>query len=548
MANEDGEVTNDGLGSSGPPPPGSEELPTSAGAPTLLDAPPAPVGAPSVGATGPTPPPATAPLLPRRDDQPVARGLEVGGVVLAGFFGNLVLRTGEVASLAGSLVVLAVVAVLVVSGRVRRAEPMVFLGLAALLAPWLMVRADGFTTTATVVAIVTLVGVATGLSLEGNAFNARIRDLARHVWSPVYEWMYGLGLVKRFAKAFSSERKLTPLLRGLAIAAPVLLVFTTLLASADEVFARLLLLDDLPTLVGHIILTLAVSIGLFGWVSRAAHATKSSKNSVDLRVLGPLEITIVLGSLMTLFAAFVITQIVVAFGGANHVLETEGLTAAEHARAGFFQLVWVAGLAVSLVGGLRALRKDAHDRVRDRFRPLALGTLALTVVIAGISIQRLLLYVGSFGLTPLRFWALAGAGCLAALMIVYALSIAGWHIDHAWYPGVAIIMGAVFVFGLNVANPDATVATFNLDNQSDPIDVDMLAGLSDDAVAPILESVDAIGGDERVRLIEELCARPDRETTFGLLQYNAGRIGADNALDAVCGTRVSASGIEGFRD
>lgn len=549
MANDDGDAADSGDGPDGPPPPGADQVPTSASVPTLVETPPdatdASIAEPVML---PPTPPAPVELLPKREDQPLARGMEIFGVVLAGFFGNLVLRTGEVASLAGALVVLVIVASLLASGRVRRTEPVIFLALASLLAPWLMVRSDNATTTATVVAIVTLIGVATGLSIHGSAFDTRIRDLAHHVWSPVYEWLYGLGLINRFATAHSSDRKLRPFLRGLAIAAPVLIVFTTLLASADEVFAKLLLLDDLPNLVGHIVLSLIVAVALFAWVSRAAHATRPSENSMDLRFLGPLEITIVLGSLMALFAAFVVTQIVVAAGGAEHVLQTEGLTAADHARAGFFQLLWVAGLAVTLVGGLRALRIDAPERGRDRFGPLALGTLALTLVIAAISIQRLLLYVGSFGLTPLRFWALAGAGGLSALIVVYALSIAGWRTSRAWYPGVAIVVAALFVFGLNVVNPDATVATFNLEHQTDPIDVDTLSRLSDDAVSPIVENFGSITGDERFVLVERLCARPDRETTFGVFQYNAGRVSADNSLDAVCGARVQASGAEGFGD
>ena len=44
-----------------------------------------------------------------------------------------------------------------------------------------------------------------------------------------------------------------------------------------------------------------------------------------------------------LFLAFVIVQLAVLFGGHDRVLRTTGLTYAEYARSGFWQLLAVAG-------------------------------------------------------------------------------------------------------------------------------------------------------------------------------------------------------------
>ncbi len=483
--------------------------------------------------------PQSAELLPKRLDSPTTGSTELFGVLVAGFFGNLVLRTGVVASAATVLVILTLAAVLVGSGRIRRREPLVFLVLAAVIAPWVAIRADNALTAMNVAMVVILLGVATGLSFRGSVFNARVRDLASHVWSPLYEWMYGLGLIGRFASMATSEHKLAPLLRGAAVAVPVLIVFTTLLASADDVFAEFLLLDDLPALVGHVLLTLAVAVLLFGWVSRSAHVTPTSSNPRNIRVLGPLEVTMILGSLAILFAAFVTTQVVVAAGGANHVLETEGLTQSEHARDGFFQLLWVAGLAVALVGGLRAARVIEPETGRDRFTPLALITLALTLLIAFVSIERLGLYVESFGLTPLRFWALAGAGGITLLIVTYAVSISGWRSSSDWFPGVAIVVGSLFTLGLNVANPDVRVADYNM-GRAAPVDVQTLGSLSDDAVVTMIGSIDTLAPADGEQLRNQLCARPDRQTSFGLFDFNAGRVAADDALDEYCAGRQSS--------
>ena len=235
-------------------------------------------------------------------------------------------------------------------------------------------------------------------------------------------------------------------------------------------------------------------------------------------------------------------QIVVAAGGAEHVLETEGLTQASHARRGFFQLLWVAGLAVALVGSLRSVRVIDPERGRDRFAPLALLTLVLTLVIAAISVQRLGLYVGSFGLTPLRLWALAGTAAVGLTIVTFAASVAGVGSEKSWFPGAVLCIAFALVFGLNAVNPDATVARYNISQMhSIDLDVGALTNLSDDAVPTIVERLNTLNPDLRSEAIESLCSRFDRTTSFGLLEYNVAAVGADNSLDQQCGVRPEPS-------
>jgi len=274
-------------------------------------------------------------------------------------------------------------------------------------------------------------------------------------------------------------------------------------------------------------------------LSRSAHALDSQDaNALSVRIVGPVEIMVVLGSLASLFAVFVALQLVVALGGADHVLETEGLTQADHARRGFFQLLWVAGLSTSLVGGLRATRSLDARKGQDRFVLLALVTLALTVVIAAVSVQRLLLYIGSFGLTQSRLWALVAAGAIGVGILLFAMSIVGWRKDQSWLPGSLVVLAASVVFVLNLMNPDAIVASYNLSNQTD-VDVVTISRLSDDAVPTILGRLD----EAPAELAQSMCGRRDRFSNYGLLDYNWAEVRADNMLDDLCGQRSLGSGF-----
>ncbi len=463
-------------------------------------------------------------------------------LVAAAFFANLALRT-SVATAAASIAVVGVVSMLVAGGRTLQRDAKILLACAVFLAPWLAIRSNAALTTVTFLAIFGLLTLACGLSLHGSLFDSRVRNFARHIGSLIYEWADGLTMVKRLASGAKANARGASLIRGALVAVPVLVVFGLLLASADDVFARFLLIGDLPAVLGHIITTFIVAVTFLALLSRRAHETKADENPTSFRFLGPIEINLILGSLAVLFAAFVGTQVLVALGGADHILETEGLTQADHARRGFFQLVWVAGLSMGLVGILRSVRRSREDLEelagddsraipKDRFVFLASATLMLTIAIAAVSIQRLLLYIGTFGLTPLRLWALIGAGAIGVAVLVYIISIRGFRAETDWFPGVAVLLIVALVFGLNVVNPDARVASYNLDRASS-VDGELLISLSPDATTTIIDNIDNARAVEGW-LATRLCDTPQRSTTFGLLEFNFAESSSDRALDQFC--------------
>jgi len=81
----------------------------------------------------------------------------------------------------------------------------------------------------------------------------------------------------------------------------------------------------------------------------------------------------VLAGLDVLFTAFVVAQAVTAAGGAATVLETRGLTYAQYARSGFFQLVAVALITLVVLLALRAFTQLVSRRARTVFLALDSG-------------------------------------------------------------------------------------------------------------------------------------------------------------------------------
>jgi hypothetical protein len=271
----------------------------------------------------------------------------------------------------------------------------------------------------------------------------------------------------------------------------LLTVFGALFASADAAFAEALARVtpelDVPTTVRWIFVFTVAALAIGGAAFlRAEPPDLSGLDTTEGRKVNRYEWAVPLGLLVVLFAAFVAVQLTVLFGGSRHVLETDGLTYAQYARGGFWQLSFVTALTlVVLAGAARwAPRKEPADRTLIR---VILGALAgLTLVIVASALHRMNVYADTYGLTRLR---LLVACCEAWFGLILLLVLAaGVRIRAVWLPRVAIAAGVLTLLGLAAANPDGMIASHNL-RQDRNIDLAYLENLSPDAV-PALSGLD----------------------------------------------------------
>jgi Domain of unknown function (DUF4173) len=186
-----------------------------------------------------------------------------------------------------------------------------------------------------------------------------------------------------------------------------------------------------------------------------------------------------------LFASFVLVQIAVLFGGHDHVLNTAGLTYAEYARQGFFQLIVVALLTLVVVAAaVRFSRVEASDR---GWMKVLLGLLCLfTLVILASALTRMNLYQETYGFTRLRLLVDVTIVWLGAVFAM--LLCAGIKWKGSWLPRAVVLLSAITLIGFNIYNPDARIAERNIDRyiRTGKIDVGYLAGLSPDAVPQLI--------------------------------------------------------------
>jgi hypothetical protein len=325
--------------------------------------------------------------------------------------------------------------------------------------------------------------------------SARVRDVISAGLYTVRDLLLGAPLAARDADllalpAVRGGASWTAL-RALLLTAPLVLIFTVLLSRADPVFDSLFRLPalDVPRLLPHLLVA-----GIFAWWSagwlRGAVLGLSPRHALPATLpvrLGAAEVTTALGAVIALFAVFVALQLRWLFGGADLILATTGLTVADYARRGFFELVAVAALVLPLILGTRAAI-DTPSVVR-RHRRLSLVLLALLAAIIVSALLRMQLYVAYFGLTTDRLYATAIMGWIAVVSVALGLTVLRG--DGRLLAAIAVLSGFATLGALNAGNPELIIARVNIARGLDghAVDFPYLARLGGDAAPTVVRAL-----------------------------------------------------------
>ncbi len=343
-----------------------------------------------------------------------------------------------------------------------------------------------------------LLAAAISRGTEQRVLESRLRELAYAaitIGVSVFVGMIALLLSDVSFRQVAGERgtsRLITAVRAALVAIPLLLVFGSLFASADPVFERLVgqtLRIDAATVASH----LAVS-GIIAWfVGGLLRATVLSNGRGTRAVpfpdgaLGLTEVSVALGSLVALFAAFVAVQLRYFFGGDALVQATAGMSYADYARRGFFELVTVSALVLPVLLSANALLRRDTPRADVVYRGLSATLLCLLGIIMYSAFARMRLYVSMYGLSEDRLFATVFMGWLAIVFVWFAATVLRGR-ERRFTAG-AFVSGWATLIALNVADPAGYVARFNIAraDQGKEVDVKYLARLGGDAAPPLVE-------------------------------------------------------------
>ena len=427
-----------------------------------------------------------------------------------GLFADQALRVG-VFGLGATVAVASATLVLVLVGGLRRVECRLLAAAAAAFGIWLTVRASPWLLWPDVAATFALLSLAASIAVRGSLLDIGVAEAAARSVNAALHGYAGAAFAGRPIIGFRSGLgAVAPVARGLLIAIPIAAVLASLLASADPIFASFLRLNlDFGQVALDAVYVLAGALVVAGLL-RLAAAAPMDRVGGPLWRLGTTEALVVLAVLDTIFAAFAIAQAIGASGTGVDALRLAGVTYADYARSGFFQLLWVAGITLVVLILCSRVTGFAHRRGRVAFTVFAETAIALTVLIVLVASMRLSLYESAYGFTMLRLYSHLFAGWIAVVFLLHAADLAGVWPRRRWFVGATAITALGLLMGLNFANPESVVVGLNTDRAvaTHKIDAQYLSGLSSDAAPALLASRSGVDPSLQQEIRTVACAGP----------------------------------------
>ncbi|MBT1162331.1 MULTISPECIES: DUF4153 domain-containing protein [Bifidobacterium] len=373
-----------------------------------------------------------------------------------------------------------VVIVTALHWRAARRRPLTWFTAAAIaaLAAWLVMSERGiFSDNPEYGFITALCAIPSLLMLHAQLVNGRYD--VRHPFGIMLRWLTGWLIqpfagLGRFGRAVSSavhvaaNSRQRPIMRrigiALLIAVPVLAVLVALLSSADMVvsygISRLFGDLDLTSLLMHALAVLLPMPFLFSLLDNQERSDGEMAawygRSVSLS-LDTLVTAIVLGLVLVVYAMFCAVQFTFLFAGEGL---PGGLTYAEYARSGFFQLLFVAAVNLAVFGLVLT-----YARRTRAIEAMLVGLIAATGVMLASAATRLGLYVDAYGLTWLRFVSLTFIGLLAVML---ALCLVRMRTARLPLIATCFALFVVWYVALGYCDPTALIERYNMTHGFSP--------------------------------------------------------------------------------
>ncbi len=302
------------------------------------------------------------------------------------------------------------------------------------------------------------------------------------------------------------KSRLLPILGWCAVGLVGAVIPTVVIAallSYDEQFTNLLdrifsfSPDKLFENIGDIIVAGLLAVCLFAVLFGNLAATKADKKEEEtetdkpsrLQVLPKPLVAAFVTPILLLYVLFFVSQWSYYVSAFTHVLP-EGLTYAQYAREGFFQLCIVCVFNAILLVCLQAFMRRAPEE-KGILRRILAGIISLfTLVLIATALSKMVLYIDAYGMTRARVLA---TWMILLLAVIFILSLIQVFCKKFPLAIAVLITCVLFSLILFLPNIDGMIANYNVDaylsGDLSSVDVDALCDL-DYAAVPALERLE----------------------------------------------------------
>lgn len=359
------------------------------------------------------------------------------------------------------------------------------------------------------------------------------------IFSSVYRipFRYSACCIKAIKSIFSNIKigMLKPVLTGLALSIPVMVFVVPLLISADEnmenIFIEIIngaFIDNvnIGRSIARVVLTLITGSRIYAVIfGNSIHDADECENeeSGPKKYFQPVVIVSMIFPLCMLYIVFFCSQLgyfVSAFMG---TLPDE-FSYAEYARRGFFELCGVASINLGVSAFINSVCEKPDGRSPLALKLCLIVMSLFTEVLIATALSKMIMYIVSYGFTPLRIYATI---FMAAMAAFFAMMIVKQVCEEFDIRSGAVVTVLTALLLVSYGRVDARTAQFNIllykSGVTEELDTNLLGRLSDEAV-PYIHALAKSGGSYSEEAENILEKKYIRKHEFNFSSYRAEKI------------------------
>ena len=283
------------------------------------------------------------------------------------------------------------------------------------------------------------------------------------------------------------KRRFGGAMLGLLCALPVLLVVVPLLLEADAAFEGLLehtILDNLGEIFVSVLVGVLLFMLLFTLLFGLRHdlPEKPAAAHTPRQGVSAMGINAFLGTISAVYVLYLFSQLAYFLSAFSGILP-EDYTVAQYARRGFFEMCAICAINLLLVAACLGLSRKEEGKTPLSTRLVALFVLLFSLGLVATALSKMVLYVGSFGMTRLRI--LTGVFMVMLGLVLMFVTVRLFRVRFP-YMRAAVVAIAVIGLAVGYVDVDTFIARYNIhayeQKQIEQLDVNHLTALSEGVV------------------------------------------------------------------
>lgn len=304
----------------------------------------------------------------------------------------------------------------------------------------------------------------------------------------------GLCLKSLFAGRAKNKKRIGKVFVGLLCAVPVLFIVIPLLISSDDAFRGMMnnIFENtfsyfLKIVFGVLLCPFIISYGFSLKSGRVEKMKKGNFSGIE-----NIYIISFLSAISVCYLLYLFSQLAYFFSAFEGFLPNADITYAEYARKGFFEMCAIAVINLVIVFSALLLAKKENGKVCHGIKGIATFISLFTLMIIATAISKMVLYIGTYGMTVLR---VTTSAFMVFLSIIFISAILRIYLTKINIIKTALLTAGSILLVLGTVNVNAVCARYNYESYQagslNTMDVQAMYALGDEGIPYLIKLTSA---------------------------------------------------------